>query len=111
MGRHIGELCKVKSSPQEAERVEIPRCFLAQKLICITQFVQDRPNDLVFNLDAGFPDQAGQRKRRVYLHMITPELTIQGSHSNVSQTTSSKECLISHIPKILHQVTFIFLAL
>jgi hypothetical protein len=28
MDRHIDELCKVKSAPQDAQRLEIPRCFL-----------------------------------------------------------------------------------
>jgi hypothetical protein len=37
---------------------------------------------------------------------IMPDLTIQGSHSNVSRTRSSKECLIRYIPKRLHQATF-----
>jgi hypothetical protein len=51
IGRHIGDLCFAKSSPQESQRLEIPRCFLEQTLACISQFVQDRPTELVFNLD------------------------------------------------------------
>jgi hypothetical protein len=39
---------------------------------------------------------------------IIPDLTLQGSHPNVSRAASSKECLIHHIPQILHQETFIF---
>jgi hypothetical protein len=39
---------------------------------------------------------------------IITGLTIQGSHFNVSRTTSSKEWLIHHIPNILHQRTLIF---
>jgi hypothetical protein len=42
---------------------------------------------------------------------IMADLTIQGNHSNVSWAGSSKECLIHHIPQILHQATVIFSAL
>jgi hypothetical protein len=42
---------------------------------------------------------------------IMSDLTIGGSHSNVSLTRSSKECLICHIPQISHQATFIVSAL
>jgi hypothetical protein len=51
MSRPIDELCNVKSSPQEAEPLEIPPCFLDQMLICIIQFVQDHPTEVVFNLE------------------------------------------------------------
>jgi hypothetical protein len=51
IGRHIGALCFAKSSPQESQRLKIPRCFLEQTLACISQFVQGRPIELVFNLD------------------------------------------------------------
>jgi hypothetical protein len=42
---------------------------------------------------------------------IIPDLTIQGSHSNLSRTTSSKACLFRHIPQVLRQEPFIFSAL
>jgi hypothetical protein len=51
IGRHIDEICQMKSSPQEAEGLEVPRCFLDQKLLCIAEFVQGRPTELVFKLD------------------------------------------------------------
>jgi hypothetical protein len=54
MVRHIDEFCTVKRSPQEAEPLEIPRCFLDQTLIFITQFVQGCPTELVFD-----PDEVG----------------------------------------------------
>jgi hypothetical protein len=44
-------LCKVKSSPQEADRLEIPHCFVDETLSCLATFVQGRPTELVFNLD------------------------------------------------------------
>jgi hypothetical protein len=51
MGRHLDESCKVKSSAQEAERLEIPRCFVDQMLICVTSLVHGRPTELAFTLD------------------------------------------------------------
>jgi hypothetical protein len=41
----------MKSSPQEAKRLEVPRCFLDQMLLCISGLVQGRPVELFFNLD------------------------------------------------------------
>jgi hypothetical protein len=51
IGGLIGDLCFAKGSPQESQRLEIPRCFLEETLACIGQFVQGRPTELVFNLD------------------------------------------------------------
>jgi hypothetical protein len=51
IGRHIGALCVRASSPRGTQRLEIPRCFLDQTLACISQFVQRRPTEFVFNLD------------------------------------------------------------
>jgi hypothetical protein len=50
-GISVDELCKMKSSPQEAEYLEIGRCFLDWTLIRIAQFVQGRPTEFVFNPD------------------------------------------------------------
>jgi hypothetical protein len=50
IGRHSGALCKMKKPPQEAERLEIPRCFLDETVSCLTKFVQARPTELTFNL-------------------------------------------------------------
>jgi hypothetical protein len=40
----------MKSSPEEAERFEIPRCFLDETLSCRTKFAQGRPTEFTFNL-------------------------------------------------------------
>jgi hypothetical protein len=50
IGRHSRTFCKMKSWPQEAERLEIPRCFVHGTLPCLTKFVQDPPTELAFNL-------------------------------------------------------------
>jgi hypothetical protein len=49
--RHIDGIYQMKSSPQETERLEVPRCFLGQMLLRISEFVQGRPAELVFKLD------------------------------------------------------------
>jgi hypothetical protein len=41
----------MKSVPQETPRLEVPRCFLDETIRCITEFVQGRPIELLFNLD------------------------------------------------------------
>jgi hypothetical protein len=41
----------MKSYPQEAWRLEVPRYFLDPMLLYISEFVQGRPAELVFNLD------------------------------------------------------------
>jgi hypothetical protein len=51
LGRHADRLCKTKNAPQEAQRFEIPRCFLEETVRYIAQHVQSRPTELVFNLD------------------------------------------------------------
>jgi hypothetical protein len=51
MGHHPDKICKIESSPHEALRPEVPRLFLGETVRCITQFVQGRPSELVFNFD------------------------------------------------------------
>jgi hypothetical protein len=51
LGRHADRLCKAKIGPQEAQLLEIPRCFLEETVRRIAQHVQGRPTELVFNLD------------------------------------------------------------
>jgi hypothetical protein len=51
LGRRADRLCESKSAPQEAQRLEAPRCFLGETVRCIAQHVQGRPTELAFNLD------------------------------------------------------------
>jgi hypothetical protein len=83
MGRDIDELCKVKSSPQEAEPLEIPRCFLDQTLICITQFVRGRPTELVFNLDEVGISEWEDRKTKTVL--VPKSMSEQMMHHKVNR--------------------------
>jgi hypothetical protein len=65
IGRHIDEICQMNSSPQEAERLEVPRCFLDQTLLCISEFVQGRPAELVFNLaEVGISEQEDRKTKK-----------------------------------------------
>jgi hypothetical protein len=65
ISRHIDEICQMKSSPQEAEHLEVPRCFLDQTLLRISEFVQSRPAELVFNLDeVGISEWADRKTKK-----------------------------------------------
>jgi hypothetical protein len=50
-GTPSGTSMQNKGAPQEAQRLEVPRCFLDETVRCITQFVHGLPTELVFNLD------------------------------------------------------------
>jgi hypothetical protein len=55
----------MKSCPQEAERPKVPPCFLDQTLLCISEFVQGRPAELVFNLDeVGISEQEARKTKK-----------------------------------------------
>jgi hypothetical protein len=49
--RHGAELFETKSSPQENQRLEVPRVFLEAAIEGIRTHVQNACADLVFNLD------------------------------------------------------------
>jgi hypothetical protein len=51
LSRHVAELFETKSSPQENERLEVPRGFLEAVIECIRTHVQNACADLVCNLD------------------------------------------------------------
>jgi hypothetical protein len=81
--RHIGELCVAKSSPQEAQRLEIPRCFLEQTLAYIAQFVHGRPTELVFNLDqVGISEWEDRKPQKV---LVAKSMSDQTVHHKVNR--------------------------
>jgi hypothetical protein len=77
IGRHSEELCRVKSVPQEAQRLEVPRCFLDEAIASISQSVQGRPTELVFNLDeVGISDWEDRKTRKVIVPQTMKAQTI-----------------------------------
>jgi hypothetical protein len=81
--RHAEALCKVKSSPQEADRLEIPRCFLDETLSCLATVVQGRPTELVFNLDeVGISDWEDRKTKSV---LVPRSMADQAVHHKVSR--------------------------
>jgi hypothetical protein len=103
--RQTGESCQVKRFPQEAEHLEIPRCFLVQTLTCLTQFAQDCPSELVFNLDEVGISELEDRKTES--GMIPNSMSEQMIHhtanrnlkdvSVVACVSAAGESLISYI--------------
>jgi hypothetical protein len=60
------DLCKIKSAPQKAHRLEDPPCFLDETVPCITQFIHGLPTELVFNLaEVGISDWEDRTSKSV----------------------------------------------
>jgi hypothetical protein len=105
IGRHIGELCITKSSPQQTQRLEIHRCFMDQTLARISQFVQGCPTELVFNLDkVGIPEWEDRKPKKVIVPKSMCEQTVHHKvnrnfkHISVIACVSAVgESLISYI--------------
>jgi hypothetical protein len=77
IGRHLDRLRKVKSCPQESQRLEVPRCFLEETIRCLGEFVQGRPAELVFNLDeVGISDWEDRQTKKVIVPLSAREQTI-----------------------------------
>jgi hypothetical protein len=51
ISRHSAELVEAKSSPQAEPRLQVPTDFRDQTVHSMHETVQDRPTDLVLNLD------------------------------------------------------------
>jgi hypothetical protein len=67
----------VKSSPQESQRLEVPRCFLEETIWCLGEFVQSRPMELVFNLDeVEISDWEDRQTKTVIVSLSAREQTI-----------------------------------
>jgi hypothetical protein len=73
----------VKHAPQEAERLEIPRCFLDQTLICITEFIYGRPAELVCHLDEVGIAEWEDRKTKTVL--VPKSMNEQTMHHKVNR--------------------------
>jgi hypothetical protein len=66
IARHISPLCVRTSSPQETQRLKVPRCFLDQTLACISQFVQSHATELIFHLnEVGISEWEDQKPKKV----------------------------------------------
>jgi hypothetical protein len=77
IGRHLDRLCKVKSTPQESSRLEVPRCFLDQTIQCLTELVQGCRVELVFNLDeVGISDWEDRQSKKVIVPVSARERAI-----------------------------------
>jgi hypothetical protein len=73
----LENLCRVQSVPQEAQRLEVPRCFLDEAIASISQSVQGRPTELVFNLDeVGISDWEDRKTRKVIVPQTMKAQTI-----------------------------------
>jgi hypothetical protein len=77
IGRNLDRLCKVTSSPQESQRLEVPHCFLEETIRCLGEFVQGRPAELVFNLDeVGISNWEDRHTKNVIVPLSAREQTI-----------------------------------
>jgi hypothetical protein len=77
MVRHANEIYKMKSRRHEAQRLEVPRCFLLEAVWCITQFLQERPSELVFNLgEIGTSDWKDRTAKSLIVPKTVCEQTI-----------------------------------
>jgi hypothetical protein len=83
LGRHLDELCLVKSAPQETELLEVPRCFLEETIRCLHESVQGRPTELVFNLDeVGISDWEDRKSKKV---IVPQSMRVPTIHHRVNR--------------------------
>jgi hypothetical protein len=79
---HLDELCKTKSTPQEAQRVEVPRCFLNETVQYINEFVNGLPTKLIFNLDeVGISEWEDRISKSV---IVPKSMTTQKIHRKIN---------------------------
>ena len=88
IGRHINELQKCHSSPQEDNRLCIPREYLEQHIMNLKEFLQGKCAELIFNLDEVGLSEWEERKIR---KVIVPKSV---DKSNVFHQVSRK---VNHI--------------
>jgi hypothetical protein len=68
LGRHWDGSYLVKSISQETKRLEVPRCFLEETIRYLHEYIQDRPTEIVFNIDeVGIVDWEDQKSKKVIL--------------------------------------------
>jgi hypothetical protein len=77
IGSHLDRLCKVKNTPQESARLEVPRCFLDQTIQCLIEFVHGCRAELAFNLDeVGISDWEDRKSKKVIVPVSARERAI-----------------------------------
>jgi hypothetical protein len=81
--RHADALCQTKNSSQEAERLEIPRCFRDETVDCLARLAQGRPTELVFNLaEVGISDWEDRKSKTV---IVPKALSKHAIHHRLSR--------------------------
>jgi hypothetical protein len=84
----------MKSVPQETPRLEVPRCFLDETIHCITQFVQGRPLELVFNLDEiGISEWEDRKPKKVIVPLSARGQTIHHKTNRALKHVSLIACV------------------
>jgi hypothetical protein len=90
IGRHLDRLCKVKSTPQESARLEVPRSFLDQTIQCLTEFVHACRAELVFNIDeVGTADWEARQSKKV-------SVSVSARAGDTSSNQSKTEACVNH---------------
>lgn len=94
VGRHLDRLCKAKSVPQEAQRLEVPRCFLDEIVRCLTHFVHGCVAELVFNLDeVGISDWEDRTTRKVIVPLSARDQAIHHKINRALKHVSVIACV------------------
>jgi hypothetical protein len=84
-------LARVKSTPQEDARLEVPRVLLDENVGCLREYVQGMTAELVFNLDeVGVLEWEDRKDKKV---VITRLIYGQTIHHRVSRN-------LKHMPVI-----------
>jgi hypothetical protein len=84
----------MKSVPQETPRLEIRRCFLDKTIQCISQFVQGRPTQLVFNLDeVGISEWEDRKSKKVIVPLSARGPTIHHKMNRALKYVSLIACV------------------
>jgi hypothetical protein len=94
VGRHLDRLCKAKSASQEAQRLEVPCCFLDEVVRCLTQFVQGCVAELVFNLDeVGISEWEDRTTKKVIIPVSARDRTIHHKINRALKHVSVIACV------------------
>jgi hypothetical protein len=83
LSRHLDELGKTKSGPQEAQSLEVPRCFLDETVRYINEFVNGLPSGLIFDLDeVSILEWEDRTLKRV---IVSKSMSAQKIHHKISR--------------------------
>jgi hypothetical protein len=104
--RHFGDVIQTRSTPQEEQRLQVPRAFLKRTVRDLNEHVQGCVSELVFNLnEVGISDWENRKARKVVIPATIDDRPIHHAISRNVKRVSVIVCMSAAGESLMPSIT------